>query len=178
MAAKISLGKDEIYKSVRAYLKTLFAPESNISIVVSEQNRVSMPPYPYIVMRIENQRMTKRPETRYLENQNNSIEMASNITLNVQFCGQQAMSMAEIVAGTFATSYASDCFAQISQNVYPLYAQSAIKLPWVDESAQFVEKYTLNLVFEFHTNITLPGQTALELQADLSNGEQITTKSV
>lgn len=171
MALTADVTLDNIYGAIAAYL-TSVTGLSGTQIQRAYQDNIPTPfPYPFVYITVRNNRRNATNEHAY-DTTNNKVGISASKILDVQldFYGQTAMNLAQIVENTFRDDAGVTAFE--NTGIVPLYCDEALMSANTDEKGNFMVRVTQTLHFNMHPVVSTAQDFFEAAVVNIKNAEQ------
>lgn len=161
MSASISLTDDDVFTALRSFILLLLP---TVEVVQTQDNGVPMPVNPFITMNnVGKKRLATNTDT-IADAATMDILTPTQFTIQVDCYGPESGDWAAMIQSTFRDGYATDNFPA---NIQPLYADDPIQIPLITGEQQFLQRWKLQAVMQYNPVISVPQQSAIQLNIGL-----------
>jgi len=141
----------EIYKEVRSFLLGLF-PGSELQVVQAAQFENDNPlPVNAVVMQILFDTPLDQPSVTFLPPTEAAIQNSTEVRFQIDFYGAMAGERSRVVANLWRSGYACERL-NLCQ---PLYVQSHRRLPYINESKQYEDRWITDLGLQYNPQVNV-----------------------
>lgn len=148
MAAVLNISNQELYREVRLFLLGLF-PDASAQIIQTTQNNQPLPENA-ITMQVLFDSNMDESVTTYNPPDEAMVQNSVEVRLQLDFYGELAESRSRIVANLWKNYYGTDNMTICK----PLYVQSRQRLPYINDSNQYEDRFILDLALQYNPQIT------------------------
>lgn len=149
------------------FLSWVFAKEMaddsqpQLSIILGQENGSSTPPFPFIVVTPLMSERLATNERRYHDDGSETILQETRISFQVDFYGSGALQRMTRFSTLFRDDIGCQWFVQDGKDIHPLYAEDRRQLPFVNESRQWVDRWTISASLQLDQKIRLNNGSAI-----------------
>lgn len=162
-SATLGLTESQITTALDSYLKTILP--TGVSVTLGQQNRVSPPLGPYLVMTIIGRERLGTNTWTYTAT-TRAVITPTEMTIQVGSYGTGAGDNIQIVLSTFRDMYAADFFTSLGMPVAPLYCVGPRQEVFINASNQYEDAWNADLHFQANVLTTLAQATATSAKAE------------
>jgi hypothetical protein len=98
---------------------------------------------------------------------NKSMLQATRVTVQLDVHGPNSADNSQIITTTFRDDYAVSAFQSSGFDVFPLYADDAHQMPFVNGEQQIENRWVIDCVMQCNPIVTVPQQFADQLEATI-----------
>ena len=146
--AQLNISNQDLYRELRLFLLGLF-PDADMQIIQSTQNNQPLPENAIVMQVLFDSNMDESVTTYNPPNEamvQNSVE----VRVQLDFYGAMAESRSRIAANLWKNYYGSDNMTICK----PLYVQSRHRLPYINDSNKYEDRFILDLALQYNPYIT------------------------
>ncbi|GCD60341.1 hypothetical protein NBRC3280_2976 [Acetobacter pasteurianus NBRC 3280] len=149
------------------FLSWVFAQEMaeeatpRLSIILGQENRNSLPPFPFIVVTPLMSERLATNERRYHADGAETILQETRISFQVDFYGECALRRMTRFSTLFRDEIGCQWFVQDGCDIHPLYAENRRQLPFVSDSQQWVDRWTISASLQLDQKIKINTGSAI-----------------
>jgi hypothetical protein len=155
----ISITDEQVFLALWDWLTAILP--GDVSVVRGDENRVSNPQIPFIMMhRISAMRLTTN-ETGYTDDVDTdehieTTEDQVDFSMQLDVCGKSAGDQARLIALLFRSDYACRFFEPYS--IQPLYLDDPKHMPVVNGEEQYEQRWMTTLHLQFNPSVNVPAE--------------------
>ena len=146
--ATLSVDHQELYKEIRLFLLGLF-PDAAMQIIQSTQNNQPLPENAIVMQFLFDSNMDEAVTT-YSPPTEAHVQNSVQARMQLSFYGKQAEARSRIVANLWKNYYSSDNMTICK----PLYVQSRHRLPYINDSNNYEDRFILDLALQYNPYVT------------------------
>lgn len=158
-----SIVVDQVIDALAAFIKPFLPLEA--TVMRAEVNRVSPPPNPFVELTELLQVDLNLPFDDF-QSQNSTINITASTRIDVQidFYGEASGDYCKAIKSAFRTGWG---YSQFPINVKPLYTDDGRQSPLITGEEQYERRWTLTASLQYNPIVTVPTQSANELDATI-----------
>lgn len=149
MSTVLSLDHRELYREIRLYLLGLF-PDAGDQIIQAFQNNNPTPDNAIVMQALFDRNFDETSTFYSSENSEAHARNSVEVRLQLSFYGEQAEKRSRIVYNLWKSYYSTDRLS-ICQ---PLYVQSRNRMPYINDSNMFEDRWILDLALQYNPTVT------------------------
>lgn len=88
------------------------------------------------------------------------IYTPTEVAIQLDVYGPASVENAQIVSQIFRDEYAYDFFRNLSDTITPLVADDPRQMPWINDQAQYENRWTVEATFQLNETLSIPQQYA------------------
>lgn len=157
-----SILQADVFTALRGVITTIVS----CPVIRTQTNRVPMPVGPFVAM-TQTGGMALATNTDTWTPTEKTVLRPEQFVVQIDCYGTGSGDNARAIAALMRDAYACDLMAVANPNIQPLYATDARQIPLIDGEQQYEERWTFEVHLQINPSITLPQQTANELQVGL-----------
>lgn len=169
MTASVSITESQALAALRAFVLSVvdLAPSN---VIRGLQNRVAMPTGDFIELTpILNSALSTDLQTYDRPNGQSDFERSTQMSVQVDCYGVQAMDRANALSILLRSDYACQSFSSSGIDMQPLYASDARQLQFVTGESQYMERWGFDAVLQMNPVVSVPQDFADQLTIGLIN---------
>lgn len=165
----ISIADDLIFQQFRAFVLTVLATENPLPEVVRNPgNGVAMPAAPFISMNPSQSAKLSFPISNYTDpgvpGGTRDYTQHLRYSMQVDCYGPNSAQWAAILSTLFFSEYA---VSQMGPSIVPLYCDEPQQLPLTNAEAQFEQRWSFSVLFQYNPVVSVPQDFASHLTINL-----------
>ncbi|WP_349934574.1 LIC_12616 family protein [Acetobacter sp. A11-2] len=126
-----------------------------LSIILGQENRNSLPPFPFIVVTPLMSERLATNERRYHADGTETILQETRISFQVDFYGEGVLRRMTRFSTLFRDEIGCQWFVRDGCDIHPLYAEDRRQLPFVSDSQQWVDRWTISASLQLDQKIKI-----------------------
>lgn len=168
MSATIGTTEDQTLLTLGNWIENVLGPE--VEVTQSQLNRVPTPAGAFVTMTPLTRSRLSTNTIRYQDDakfQKKFVKSHREYIVQIDVYGENASDQSEMIATLFADDSASEWFKESGDPSKPLFADDPRQAVFMNEAAQYENRWTLDLHLQVNFEVGVPQQFAAELQVNL-----------